>query len=250
MGGTSEDAIALFGAFGHTYSQNHIYNWSAKNSTTAYVNDFDYALMSAIVRIRTIAGYYEFISNSHDYRTRPLHIKNTRERAEAVRDYVHTFGRDGHKLAAQALGTSEKYLRSVTGRNLSYSPAWVYVRILEQARTLPNEGERDMMPYIGRSSDLEGKLRDYSLESLKTSFAQPLADIMRYLAEPFKSAFTFLQHVSDRPSEWRHSISELQAYAKVLAHNEALLGASAGIWKPTAQQSFVQYLGLNNKSAT
>jgi len=258
IGGSYNEAADFLGVFGRSYTPKGIAALlTTPYSGVRYINDLDYALMSAVTHIRTHAGYYEITSDAHDPKKRALHVKITPPRRAMLQEYVNGFNQSRNNSGtnpkylqpAEAIGINPLDLRNVVFGLLHYIPAGAYLRFLEKKGGVGIEpDDRALIPYIGQSSELERKLEDYSLETMKQTIATPLKGVCSYLKEPEKSAFAFLQRLEEPGTDHARLIDELSKYLQILEHNAVILaGVGEGEQKPTPHSDFLNYFGIPNR---
>jgi len=230
MGSSRGDASQIFSVFWHDYKPEYFKRWFT--GLIRYVNDFDYNLMAAIVRLRESSGYYDIISDSRLYEWQPLHIRNTLSRRQALEKYSIRFGYlgiDGYAKAANGLGIDALLFERIVQGMYKYVPAWMHVRVLESSLSSGRlaglaEEDKGLAPFIGLSGELEKRLNDYSLSSLRQSFVSDLSAIATYAEQPESSAYALLQAVQ-RGYANQSMIRELRMAAQHFAEPRILVAA-------------------------
>ncbi|MBI2575439.1 hypothetical protein HYV82_06165 [Candidatus Woesearchaeota archaeon] len=228
MGGNVNDAAELFLNFGRNYTVPHIERWLTATSGELYVHGLAYSLMAAIVQIRMHAGYYAIISYSREYEKKPLHIRNTEARANTIQRYSIAFSHNTrYQQAAEALCAEAKALKKMAAGRIQYIPAWLYVRVLERmdgsgGALMLSEEDGELEPFIGRSDDLERRLKDYSLAAMRQGFVADIAAIGRYVERPEQTMFALLQAV-------QHGYADQTTVRKIRIVSEQLAETGQGV---------------------
>ncbi len=248
-GGTAQEATGLLGEFGRSYTTNIINNWISPGDKHRYVHGLDYALMAAIVSLRAASGYYEFASSSLNYLTKYLHVDNTPSRSQNVKRHIGAMGSvtTMYRMAAEHFGLPVRYLQRIVSGDVRYIPAWLYVRIIEEAGAASASPEDAfLMPYKESSSDLEQRLRDCSLAAFRQGLAEPLKPVMQYLAQPQQCAFAFLQDLERRSADYAGIMDRLRGYGEILDRNKKVMAANGAPWQQVPYADFAFYFGLRS----
>ncbi|MBI2142275.1 hypothetical protein HYU15_02165, partial [Candidatus Woesearchaeota archaeon] len=230
MGGNVNDAAEILLNFGRHYTAPHIERWLTATSGESYVHGLAYSLMAAIVQIRMRAGYYAIISDTRAYEKKPLHIRNTEARAKTIQRYSIDFSHNTrYQKAAEALGAEAKALKKMADGKIQYIPAWLYVRVLERMEGTGSvlklsEEDRELDPFIGRSDDLERRLKDYSLAAMRQGFVADIAAIGSHFERPEQGMFALLQAVQHGYAD-QNTVSKIRILSEQSATIDTLIGA-------------------------